>query len=370
MIGIRVDRRARARGGPPRRAGRGRLRRDHRRHVRHPRRGGLRERRAPAGDPLGEDPQPRRGRGPRRRSCTSSCASRPTRGACAERRPPALPLWSGDAAAALDARPPLPGDLDVDVAVVGAGLTGLWTAHYLAEAQPDLRIAVLEAEVGGLRCLGAQRRLVLGAVPGLARHPGGRVRSRGGAGPAPRDARHRRRGRAGGGRRGHRRPGRQGRHDHAGPQRAAVAPGPGRGRGRPALGARRGRAAAARRRRRRPACWTAPAPAARRTRRTAPPCTPAGWCVGWPPPSSVAGCGSTSTPPSRRSGRGGSARRTARCAPTCVVRATEGWTSTLPGHARTSVPVYSLVIATEPLSEAVWDEIGLRTVRRSATTGT
>ena len=43
-----------------------------------------------------------------------------------------------------------------------------------------------------------------------------------------------------------------------------------------------------------------------------------------------------------------------------VVRATEGWTSTLPGHARTSVPVYSLVIATEPLSAAVWDEIGLR----------
>jgi len=37
----------------------------------------------------------------------------------------------------------------VDVAVVGAGLTGLWTAHYLAEADPSLRIAVLEAEVAG-----------------------------------------------------------------------------------------------------------------------------------------------------------------------------------------------------------------------------
>ncbi|MGZ5399136.1 MAG: NAD(P)/FAD-dependent oxidoreductase [Nocardioides sp.] len=37
----------------------------------------------------------------------------------------------------------------MDVAVVGAGFTGLWTAHYLAEADPSLRIAVLEAETVG-----------------------------------------------------------------------------------------------------------------------------------------------------------------------------------------------------------------------------
>ena len=29
-------------------------------------------------------------------------------------------------------RPALPADVDVDVAVVGAGFTGLWTAYYLA----------------------------------------------------------------------------------------------------------------------------------------------------------------------------------------------------------------------------------------------
>ncbi len=46
-------------------------------------------------------------------------------------------------------RPPLPGDLDVDVAVVGAGFTGLWTARYLRRADPALRIAVLEREVAG-----------------------------------------------------------------------------------------------------------------------------------------------------------------------------------------------------------------------------
>jgi glycine/D-amino acid oxidase-like deaminating enzyme len=49
----------------------------------------------------------------------------------------------------LTPRPPLPGHSDVDVAIVGAGFTGLWTAYYLASADPSLRIAVLEAEVAG-----------------------------------------------------------------------------------------------------------------------------------------------------------------------------------------------------------------------------
>ncbi len=42
-----------------------------------------------------------------------------------------------------------------------------------------------------------------------------------------------------------------------------------------------------------------------------------------------------------------------------VVRATEGYTAGLPGHRRAVVPVYSLVTATEPLPASVWDEIGL-----------
>ena len=42
----------------------------------------------------------------------------------------------------------------VDVAIVGAGFTGLWTAHYLAEADPSLRIAVLEAETVGFGASG------------------------------------------------------------------------------------------------------------------------------------------------------------------------------------------------------------------------
>lgn len=42
-----------------------------------------------------------------------------------------------------------------------------------------------------------------------------------------------------------------------------------------------------------------------------------------------------------------------------VVRATEGFTPALPGLRRAVVPVYSLMIATEPLPAEVWDEIGL-----------
>jgi glycine/D-amino acid oxidase-like deaminating enzyme len=40
------------------------------------------------------------------------------------------------------------------VAIVGAGFTGLWTAYYLARADPTLRIAVLEAEVAGFGASG------------------------------------------------------------------------------------------------------------------------------------------------------------------------------------------------------------------------
>ncbi len=42
-----------------------------------------------------------------------------------------------------------------------------------------------------------------------------------------------------------------------------------------------------------------------------------------------------------------------------IVRATEGFTPRLPGQRRAIVPVYSLMIATEPLPESVWREIGL-----------
>jgi glycine/D-amino acid oxidase-like deaminating enzyme len=40
-------------------------------------------------------------------------------------------------------------DVDVDVAIIGAGYTGLWTAYYLLKQDPNLNIVILEAEVAG-----------------------------------------------------------------------------------------------------------------------------------------------------------------------------------------------------------------------------
>lgn len=42
-----------------------------------------------------------------------------------------------------------------------------------------------------------------------------------------------------------------------------------------------------------------------------------------------------------------------------VVRATEGWTATMPGERRSLVPLYSLMIATEPLGDSFWAGAGL-----------
>lgn len=45
--------------------------------------------------------------------------------------------------------PPLRDDVDCDVAIVGGGFTGLWTAHFLKQAEPALDIHVVEAEHSG-----------------------------------------------------------------------------------------------------------------------------------------------------------------------------------------------------------------------------
>ena len=76
-------------------------------------------------------------------------------------------------------RPPLEGDAEADVAIVGAGFTGLWTAYYLARADPALRIVVLEAESAGFGASGRNGGWVSGFFSGpdriyarTARDPG------------------------------------------------------------------------------------------------------------------------------------------------------------------------------------------------------
>jgi len=51
-------------------------------------------------------------------------------------------------------RPSLPGDVTADVAIVGAGYTGLWTAYYLKQIDPGLRIVMVEAEFAGFGASG------------------------------------------------------------------------------------------------------------------------------------------------------------------------------------------------------------------------
>ena len=53
----------------------------------------------------------------------------------------------------------------VDVAIVGAGYTGLWTAYYLALADPSLRIAIVEAETAGFGASGRNGGWCSGLYP-------------------------------------------------------------------------------------------------------------------------------------------------------------------------------------------------------------
>lgn len=57
-------------------------------------------------------------------------------------------LWL-DQLGSIERRPALAGNLDVDVAIVGGGFSGLWTAYYLSRLDPSIRIAVLEKHFCG-----------------------------------------------------------------------------------------------------------------------------------------------------------------------------------------------------------------------------
>jgi glycine/D-amino acid oxidase-like deaminating enzyme len=65
-----------------------------------------------------------------------------------------LSLWHETCGDDLTPRPAMTSSLDVDVAVVGAGFTGLWAAYYLLRADPALRVAVLEQETAGFGASG------------------------------------------------------------------------------------------------------------------------------------------------------------------------------------------------------------------------
>ncbi len=267
-----------------------------------------------------------------------------------------LSLWHGDRALDWTPRPGLTRDQRVDVVIVGAGFTGLWAARYLAEADPTLEILVLEAEVAGFGASGRNGGWcsalfpasldALAALPGssreraLAQHDTmcagvdevGRESSRlgtpftkGGTIVLARTAAQLRRARE------------EAEHAHAWgrddlqlldqPSSEQIVRAAG------VLGATYT-----------PHCATVHP--ARLVRRLA---------------EDVESRGVTIAEQTRvtriEPGRVTTERGTVRA--DVILRATEGYTPTIEGQQRNLAPVYSLVIATEPLSAVIWEQIGL-----------
>lgn len=63
-------------------------------------------------------------------------------------------FWYADLGGLPQKRPPLDGDMAVDVCIIGAGYTGLWSAWYLKQADPSLRILIVEKEFAGFGASG------------------------------------------------------------------------------------------------------------------------------------------------------------------------------------------------------------------------
>jgi glycine/D-amino acid oxidase-like deaminating enzyme len=63
-------------------------------------------------------------------------------------------------------RPHLVGPVSADVCIVGAGLTGLWTAYYLKRADPSLAIVVVEQRYAGFGASGRNGGWLSATVPG------------------------------------------------------------------------------------------------------------------------------------------------------------------------------------------------------------
>ena len=78
----------------------------------------------------------------------------------------AVSFWWTQQGGIPEPRAPLPGSIDVDVCIVGAGYTGLWSAYYLKRAQPDLRIAVIEQRFAGFGASGRNGGWLTNSVTG------------------------------------------------------------------------------------------------------------------------------------------------------------------------------------------------------------
>jgi glycine/D-amino acid oxidase-like deaminating enzyme len=262
--------------------------------------------------------------------------------------------WAGLPAGAT--RPALTQDESVDVAIVGAGYTGLWTAYYLLEADPSLKVLVLEAEHVGFGASGRNGGWVSALYP-----VGSRTLARDHGESATRDQYAALRGSVN----------EVGRVAEAEGIDCAFHKG-----GTLVVAGNRAQATRGRAEAQDSDYW--------------------GTGTTWLEASAAADrlavkglCGATFNPHCARihpfrlalglaqavENKGARIyERTAvaslgdRCLRTGegivvqarhLIRATEAWTARLPGHRRTVAPVYSLIVATAPLPQSVWDEIGL-----------
>ena len=67
-------------------------------------------------------------------------------------------------------RPCLQEALEADVAIIGAGYTGLWAAYHLKRLDPDLSVVILEAEHAGFGASGRNGGWLMGAIEGLDKY--------------------------------------------------------------------------------------------------------------------------------------------------------------------------------------------------------
>ncbi|WP_020481087.1 NAD(P)/FAD-dependent oxidoreductase [Pseudomonas asplenii] len=77
-----------------------------------------------------------------------------------------ISLWMDQLDEPLTPRASLEQDLDVDVAIIGAGYTGLWSAYYLKRQAPDLKVAIIEAQTAGFGASGRNGGWLMGNLLG------------------------------------------------------------------------------------------------------------------------------------------------------------------------------------------------------------
>ena len=75
-------------------------------------------------------------------------------------------LWLEGVVEDVTPREQLSGEHTCDVAIVGAGFGGLWTAYYLKVADPSLRVTVVEAEIAGFGAAGRNGGFVSAGIAG------------------------------------------------------------------------------------------------------------------------------------------------------------------------------------------------------------